>query len=63
MRVEVDYELCEGNGVCVAHAPEIFDLRDDDRLYLHREDVPPELAERAQAAVTGCPRQALGLVS
>jgi ferredoxin len=61
MKVNVDYGLCESNGVCVAHAPEIFEIRDDDFLYLLQEDVPPELAEAAEAAVVGCPRQAIRL--
>ena len=63
MRVTVDWDLCESNGVCEMQAPEIFEVGDDDFLHLHREDVPPELAEKARAAELGCPRQAITLVA
>ena len=34
MRIHVDYDLCEANGVCVKTAPEIFQIDDTDRLHL-----------------------------
>jgi ferredoxin len=32
-KVEVDFGLCESNGVCMGIIPEVFDL--DDQDYLH----------------------------
>ena len=34
MRVVVDYDLCESNAVCMGIAPDIFEVRDDDFLYV-----------------------------
>ena len=41
MRVVVDYDLCESNAVCMGIAPEIFEVRDDDFLYV-LDETPPE---------------------
>ena len=30
MKVDVDWGLCESNGVCMGIIPEVFDLDDDD---------------------------------
>ena len=34
MRVAVDRDLCEANGVCAGLAPEVFDLDDEDYLHI-----------------------------
>lgn len=61
MRITVDYDLCESNGICMGLVPSVFELRDDDNLYLLQESPPEELREDLQLAVTRCPRQALRL--
>jgi ferredoxin len=62
MHITVDYDLCESNGVCVGLVPSVFELRDDDNLYL-LDDAPAEaLREDLELAVRRCPRQALTLV-
>jgi len=62
MRVRVDHELCESNGVCVRLVPEVFELDDDDRLRLKREPVDEAIRSRVAEAVRRCPKQALTLV-
>jgi ferredoxin len=62
MRVTVDYDLCESNGVCVGLVPSVFELRDDDNLYLLTEEPAEALRPDLQLAVRRCPRQALRLV-
>ena len=62
MRVRVDHDLCESNGVCVRLAPEVFELADDDRLRLKQEQPPETLRARVEQAVRRCPKQALSLV-
>jgi ferredoxin len=59
MRIVVDRDLCEANGVCVRIAPDAFAL-DDDVLHL-RVLQPLDTAQRARmdAAIAGCPRGAL----
>ena len=61
MRVIVDYTLCESNAVCMRLVPEVFEVRDDDRLYLKTERPPEALRARVDEAVRRCPKQALSL--
>lgn len=44
MRIIADYDRCEGHGLCVAQAPEVFDLDDEGDLVHHYDgaDVPTE---------------------
>lgn len=61
MRVVVDYELCESNAICMALAPDIFELRSDDQLYVLQET--PDESRRAdlEKAVNGCPKRAISI--
>lgn len=60
MRVHVDLNKCESNGMCVLAAPEVFDL-DDDGL-LHYDSNPDEsLRADVEDAVTSCPVSAITL--
>ena len=45
MRVIVDFQSCESNALCMAACPEVFEVRDDDFLYLLNENPPEELTE------------------
>jgi ferredoxin len=66
MRVRVDLELCQGHGVCVGEAPEVFRVVDQPGAYAQVEILQEEPAEalRAQleAAVRYCPNRALSLL-
>ncbi|PYM89033.1 MAG: ferredoxin [Candidatus Rokuibacteriota bacterium] len=62
MRVRVDRELCESNGVCVRLVPEVFELDDDDRLRVAQERPPEALRARVEHAVRRCPKQALAIL-
>ena len=60
MRVFVDLDRCEGHGMCVLAAPEVFDL--DDEGLLHYDPAPPEeLRAAVQDAVRSCPVAAISL--
>jgi ferredoxin len=61
-KIEVDWELCESNGVCMGIIPEVFRLEDDDTLTVLQEDVTPENEEQVREAVRQCPRQAISIV-
>src|SRR3954470_7782008 len=37
MRVVVDFDLCQSNALCMAEAPEVFEVRDDGFLYILNE--------------------------
>ncbi|MBA0126927.1 ferredoxin [Haloechinothrix sp. YIM 98757] len=60
MRVLVDYDACEANGVCAGLAPEVFELDADDQLHV-TGDPPQETFERVRRAVRSCPKRALSL--
>ncbi|CAN5673149.1 MAG: ferredoxin [Iamia sp.] len=61
MRVVVDYDLCESNAVCMSVAPEVFEVRDDDFLYVLQDQPPEELRAKVEEAVERCPKQAISL--
>ncbi len=61
MRVVVDYDLCESNALCMAAAPEVFEVRDDDFLYILDENPPEELRSKVELAVQRCPKQAISI--
>ena len=62
MHVVVDYDLCESNAVCMGILPEVFEVRDDDFLYVLNEHPPEEYRERLMQAVASCPKQAISVV-
>ena len=61
LRIHVDYDLCEANGVCVKTAPDIFRVDDADKMHVLIPHPGPELMEKVNAAVRRCPRRALSL--
>jgi ferredoxin len=62
LRVVVDYERCEANARCMAVAPAVFRVEDDDTLTVLIETPGPELADAVETAAQLCPRQAITLV-
>ena len=66
MRVVVDRELCQGHGVCVGEAPEVFRVVERAGDYAQVEillESPPEaLRAQVEAAVRYCPNRALSLL-
>jgi ferredoxin len=62
LEIVVDLDLCDSHGVCVSHAPDVFQIGDDDRMrILVRHPSEAQLAQ-VRAAVRGCPKGALSLV-
>ena len=62
VRIEIDLDACETNGVCVAIVPEALELGDDDVLRRRLTVLPAELEQRAREAARGCPRRALQVI-
>lgn len=58
----VDLTVCEGNALCVAAAPEVFELADDDVVRILSPEPSPEHEEAVRDAVYACPKQALRIV-
>ena len=61
MKIEIDFERCESNGLCMEVMPEVFELRDDNFLYLLADEVGPEQEAAAEEAARVCPRHAIQL--
>ena len=61
-KVVVDYDLCESNAICMQIAPEVFEVRDDDFLYLLTEEPGDDLRAKCEESVQRCPKQAIKLV-
>lgn len=67
MRITIDHQLCEGNAVCEALAPMVFDLDETDQARVVAEatgpdgKVPEEHRPLVERAVEGCPRLAISL--
>jgi len=61
VKVVVDFDLCESNALCMAAAPEVFEVRDDDFLYVLDEHPPEELRTKVEEAVRRCPKQAISI--
>jgi ferredoxin len=61
MRVVVDYDLCESNAVCMNIAPTVFEVRDDDFLYVLDETPSEDMRPKLEEAVKRCPKQAISL--
>ena len=61
MKVVVDFDLCESNAVCMGILPEVFEVRDDDFLYVLDENPDEEKRPKLEEAVRMCPKQAISI--
>ncbi|GAA3226649.1 ferredoxin [Actinocorallia longicatena] len=62
MRVVVDWNVCESNALCMAAAPEVFEVQDDDTLLVLQETPGEELRAEVGDAVRACPKRAISLL-
>lgn len=60
-KVVVDFDLCESNAVCMNIAPEVFEVRDDDFLYILNENPGDDLRAKVEESVERCPKQAIAI--
>lgn len=61
MKIHLDTDQCEANGVCVGIAPDVFELDDDDYLHIHEEEASDARRAELEEAVAQCPKAALRL--
>jgi ferredoxin len=61
MKVIVDRDQCEANGICVGIAPDVFELDDEDVLHIVAAEVSAGREAEVRAAVAQCPKAALRL--
>lgn len=60
MRIKIDLDLCQGHGVCVAEAPDVFELDEDAHLARLQIAEPGESQREAvRKAAKYCPTFAI----
>ena len=58
MKVVVDLDTCDGNGVCMSLCHEVFEVREDG-LHVLQAEPSDELRGPLKAAEVSCPTQAI----
>ena len=61
MKVVVDFDKCDSNGVCCGIAPEVFELDDQNFLVIKQENPGEELRGMMEECVRSCPTGAISL--
>ena len=64
--IRVDLDLCQGHAVCLAEAPEVFDIEridGEDKVVLIDADPDPSLRDKVEKAIRHCPTRALSIAS
>lgn len=59
LKASIDWDKCEGNGVCARVAPEIFSVDEQGNSDVLMEEVPENLRAKAMLAMRGCPTNAV----
>ncbi len=62
MRIDVDFDKCASNGVCMGIAPQIFEVREDGYLYVLDENPSEDFRDKMIEAQDSCPTQAITIV-
>ena len=62
LTILVSQDLCESNGVCVAKAPDVFVLQDDDVVHVKIQHPGADQLDAVRAAVRACPKAALSVI-
>jgi len=60
-KVVVDFDKCESNGLCMDLAPDVFEVRDDDFLYILNETPGDDRRADVDEAALRCPKQAISV--
>jgi ferredoxin len=61
VRIEADVDACEAYGECVAAAPRLFAINDENFVEVLSTSPPPDELAAAERAVWACPAHALSL--
>lgn len=61
MKIVIDYDLCEANAICMGIEPSVFEVREDDNLYVLQEEPPESLRPKMEEAARRCPKQAISI--
>jgi ferredoxin len=61
MKIVVDFDRCESNAVCMGIAPDVFEVRDDNFLYVLDEKPGEDRRADVEEAVDMCPKAAISI--
>jgi ferredoxin len=61
MKITVDFDRCQSNALCMGAAPAVFEVRDDNFLYVLQEEPPESERDAVTEAVRLCPTKAITL--
>ena len=56
MHIRIDVDACQGHNRCALAYPEIFDVDDDVKAFVHVDKIPPEWEEKSPAGDRELPR-------
>ena len=59
MKIRYVEENCNGYGICIDEAPEIFSFAEDGSLVIANHEPPPELQQKVRDACMLCPTQSI----
>ena len=62
MKIVVDFDVCASNGVCMSVAPDLFEIRADNYLYVLDENPGEDKRGELVNAVNSCPTGAISIV-
>ena len=61
MRIVIDWDLCQGHGVCMGEAPEVFEVGEDGKLKILKAHPPESMRSKIELARRYCPTGAISL--
>jgi ferredoxin len=63
MKIKINLDLCQGHSVCLAEAPEVFDVIDSDagypQVHVLMEQPPESLRNKIALAAKYCPNHVI----
>jgi ferredoxin len=62
MKIQVDTKRCQGTAMCLAVAPELFDILPNGIAEVLVDDIGPDLAATAEDAALACPAAAITVI-
>jgi len=63
MKIRLDPGKCQGFGMCVGAAPELFGLREGDGYgFVRTQEAAAEHREKAEEAASACPMRAIEII-
>lgn len=61
MKIVVDFDKCDSNGVCCGIAPDLFELDDQNFLVVKQEEPGEDQRATLEEAVRNCPTEAISI--